>query len=199
MGRHREFNIDQALDAAVDVFWSKGFEGTSIADLTKATGVATPGLYAAFGNKEAFFLKALDRYEERYLGFMQQSLRAPTARAVIESMLRLNAKMLTAKCHPSGCLGINGAIAGSEECESVRNELVRRRKASEHALYERLKRAEAEGDLPAGCSAEALARFVMTISQGMAIQAKSGASQKQLNQVIDLALGALPDNTPPAG
>lgn len=191
MGRHREFIPEQALDAALEVFWRQGFEGTSLSDLTAATRVAAPGLYSAFGNKEAFFLKAVERYAVKYMGFMAEALAQPTARKVIENMLRHNAKLLTGKSHPQGCLGVNGAIACSESSEPIRLELVRRRRASEAALSERLKVAEAAGELPEGISAGDLARFVMTISQGMAVQAKAGASLKQINRVIDLALISL--------
>jgi len=188
MGRHREFSPEQALDAALEVFWRQGFEGTSLADLTAATGVAAPGLYSAFGNKEAFFLKAVERYEVKYMGFMVEALAQPTAHKVIETMLRHNAKLLAGKSHPTGCLGVNGAVACSEASEPIRLELVRRRRASEAVLSERLRAAEAAGELPDGVSAEDLARFVMTVSQGMAVQAKAGASLKQLDRVIDLAL-----------
>lgn len=188
MGRHREFSPEHALDAALEIFWRQGFEGTSLADLTAATGVAAPGLYSAFGNKEAFFLKALDRYEVKYMGFMVDALDQPTARKVIETMLRHNAKLLAGKSHPTGCLGVNGAVACSDAAEPIRLELVRRRRASEALLSERLKAAEAAGELADGVSAEDLARFVMTVSQGMAVQAKAGASLKQLDRVIDLAL-----------
>ena len=74
MGRHREFDVDKALDAALGVFWSKGYEGTSYSDLTKATGVERPALYSAFGNKEALFLRALDRYYAHYLDFLPAAL-----------------------------------------------------------------------------------------------------------------------------
>lgn len=189
MGRHRMFDIDTALQAAIEVFWQQGYEGTSMSDLVEATGVAAPGLYKAFGNKEAFFLKVVDAYEEKYLGFMTRALLEPTALQVIETLLREHAKLLVGSGHPPGCLGGNGALACSEQSEPVRQELVRRRKASEQALAVRL--ADASNELPEGVSPEELAQYVMTLSQGMAVQAKAGASLKQLNRVIDLALPAL--------
>jgi len=193
MGRHRQFSQEQALDAALEVFWRQGFEGTSLADLTAATGVAAPGLYSAFGNKEAFFLKAVERYELKYMGFMAEALAQPTARKVAETVLRHNAKLVAGKSHPTGCLGVNGAVACSEAAEPIRLELVRRRGASEAALRDRFKAAEAAGELPDGVSAEDMARFVMTVSQGMAVQAKAGASLEQLDRVIDLALIGIPE------
>jgi AcrR family transcriptional regulator len=187
MGRHRQFDPDEVLDAALDVFWRQGFEGTSVADLTAATGVAAPGLYAAFGNKEALFLKALDRYQEGYLAEVACALSKPGARVAIEEFLRRNAKRLVERDHP-GCMGINGAIACSDGAESVRLELVRRRQGNEAMLCQRLKQAKTDGDLPPDVTPEDLARYLMTVSQGMAVHAKAGASLKELNRVIDLAL-----------
>src|ERR1700761_6526385 len=117
MGRHREFDADKALDAALALFWRKGFEGTSYEDLCAATQVARPGLYAAFGNKQALFLRALDRYEAQVLGFMRDALDAPTARAVVEGILYGSAEMQTRIADTPGCLGTNGALACSDEAE----------------------------------------------------------------------------------
>src|SRR5882724_6357466 len=86
-GRPRTFDIDAALDAALHVFWRKGYDGASLADLTGAMGINRPSLYAAFGNKEALFRKALDRYVDRPAAFVLEALSAPTARAVVEHLL----------------------------------------------------------------------------------------------------------------
>lgn len=187
MGRHRQYDPDEVLDAALDLFWRQGFEGTSIADITAATGVAAPGLYAAFGNKEALFFKALDRYQERWLASVACALAKPGARTAVEEFLRRNAKVLVEREHP-GCMGINGAIACSAGAESVRLELVRRREGNEALLCQRLKRAKTEGDLPPDTTPEDLARYLQTVNQGMAVHAKGGATLKELNRVIDLAL-----------
>ncbi len=87
MGRPREFNVDKALDHALHVFWRKGYEGTSIADLTETIGITKPSLYAAFGNKEELFRKALDRYVDGPGGYVQVALAKPTAREVVEHLL----------------------------------------------------------------------------------------------------------------
>lgn len=186
MGRHREFELDEALDAAMLVFWRKGFEGTSFDDLTTATGVARPGLYAAFGNKEKLFHKVLDRYEARFMDFVYEALRQPTVRKVIERILHGFADVLTAvpDCH--GCLGINGAIACSQEAEPIRLELVGRRLRAEQALTKRFKAAV--GELPEAISAPTLARLVMAVTQGMAVQAKGGATRAQLREMADGAM-----------
>ncbi len=195
MGRHREFDVDQALDAALCVFWRKGYEGASFEDLTQATGVARPGLYAAFGNKEALFRRAVARYDAKYMAFMHEALDEPDSRAVVRRILVGSAEVQTMHAHARGCLGINGALACSDETESIRQELVRRRVAAEADLKARLERARAEGELASGADCAALARFVMTVAQGMAIQAKAGATRADLIAVIDHVLATWPPAT----
>ncbi|PZO69461.1 MAG: TetR family transcriptional regulator, partial [Sphingomonas taxi] len=102
MGRRREFDTEKALDAALGVFWAKGFEGASYADLTAATGVARPGLYAAFGNKEEMFLKALDRYDQIFMGFFPAALREVRSVDVARRALRGAAEVHTGACTPAG-------------------------------------------------------------------------------------------------
>ena len=188
MGRHREFDVDQALEAALAVFWRKGFEGTSYDDLTNATGVARPGLYSAFGNKESLFRHALGRYNERYLTFMPAGLNEPTSRQVAEHILRGSAELCTRYADHPGCLGLNGALACSDDAEPLRQVLVEGRASSETALRDRLEQAKAEGDLPATASSEILAAFVMAVSQGLAVQAKAGASRQVLDAIVEQAM-----------
>jgi AcrR family transcriptional regulator len=192
MGRPREFVIDEALDAALQVFWSKGYEGTSLSDLTDAMGITRPSLYATFGNKEELFRKVLDRYEDVCMRFMREALEEKTSRRVVERLLYGSADMQTDPPHPPGCLGMNGALACSEDAEPIRQELIGRRIAGEAALRRRLEQAKAEGDLPKTADPAALARYVMTVAQGMAIQAASGARRADLHQVIATALMAWP-------
>jgi AcrR family transcriptional regulator len=188
MGRHKQFDEGEALEAAMSVFWQKGYEGTSFQDLTQATGVARPGLYAAFGNKEAFFLKALNLYSARYMGFMTDALNEPTSRKVVEHILRGSVRVQTLNADHPGCLGINGALACSEEAESVRHELIHRRAVTQQALARRFEQAQQEGDLPASADSETLASFVMAVSQGMAVQAKAGASREMLDALVEHTL-----------
>lgn len=192
MGRHREFNTDGALDAVVRIFWQKGYEGTSYDDLCQATGVARPGLYSAFGNKEALFLHALDRYDAQFMSFMPDSLEAPSSYQVVERMLRGTADIITRFAEQPGCLGVNGAIACSVNGEPVRQELVRRRAAAEMALLTRLRRAKAEHDLPEGADCETLASFIIAITTGLAVKAKSGASQEVLQAIVEYVLETWP-------
>ena len=190
IGRPRAFDADEALDRALEVFWRKGYEGATLCDLTGAMGINPPSLYAAFGNKEGLFRKALDRYWRVRTAFWDEALAAPTARRAAETLLHGTAKFLCDPCHPKGCLAVHGALASGEGTDCIRQELERRRATSQAAIRERLKRAKREGDLSADADPAALARFLATVMEGMAVQAASGASRKELDRVAETALRA---------
>ncbi|CAE6932835.1 TetR/AcrR family transcriptional regulator [Ectopseudomonas khazarica] len=192
MGRHREFDVEQALDAALSVFWRKGYEGASYTDLTQATGVERPALYSAFGNKEALFLRALERYYEHYLAFFPAALEQPTSRQVAQHILRSAVELNTRYPKHTGCLGIHGAIAGSDDAEPIRQALIDARAAGEAALRERFERAQREGDLPATANCAVLAAYICAVLHGMAVQAKAGFSREMLEMVIEQALATWP-------
>jgi AcrR family transcriptional regulator len=192
MGRPRSFDIDRALDRALQVFWRKGYEGTSLSDLTKAVGVNRPSLYAAFGDKEALFRKALDRYLNGPAAYTQKALKEPTARAVVERLLRGAADLNTAQRNPGGCLTVQGALACGEAGDSIRQELAAYRAAGEAALRRRFQRAKSEGDLPATVNSVDLAGYVATIVYGMAVQAAGGATREKLQNVVEMTLRTLP-------
>ena len=192
MGRPRAFDRDKALDQALHVFWANGYEGTSIADLTEAMGINPPSLYAAFGNKEKLFREALDRYEGLRDRIMEEAFAAPTAREAMTRLLQGTADRLSDKDKPRGCLMVQGALSCSEECEAVKRDLAARRAGGEVLIRERLKRAKREGDLPADADPVALARFVSTVLQGMAVQAAGGATRKELRAIADMALKVWP-------
>ncbi len=174
-GRPREFDPDTALAAALRVFWSKGYEGASMTELTEAMGITKPSLYAAFGNKEALFRKALDLYEREKLDYMRQALTAPTAREVAERLLRGALEMQFATCgDPKGCLGVISSVACGVEAESIRAEVIARRESSRRAMIERFERAKEAGELPDGMGAEGLTSCLSAILQGISIQGGAG-------------------------
>ena len=191
-GRPREFDVDKALDCALQVFWRRGYEGATLPDLTAAMGINRPSLYAAFGSKEELFRKALDRYVEGPAAFVREALNEPTARAVAERLLGGTIDLVTDRRNPRGCLIVQGALACGETAESVRREVAARRVAGEVAVRQRFERARADGDLPAEADAADLARYVVTVMRGMAVQAAGGASREDLRRVAELALRAWP-------
>jgi AcrR family transcriptional regulator len=192
MGRQREFDVDEALEAALCVFWRKGYEGASYSDLTEATGVQRPGLYSAFGNKESLFQQALDRYYERYLHFFRAALEKPTSREVAADILYGAVELNTRYPDRTGCLGVHGALAVSDEAETVRRAVAGARESGETLLRERLERAKAEGDLPPEADCKALASYVCAMTHGMAVQAKAGFTRNELNAVVNQALSTWP-------
>ena len=191
-GRPRAFDPDAALERAMHVFWAKGYEGAALSDLTRAMRINRPSLYAAFGNKEQLFRKVLDRYASGPLAYFDKALEARKARDVIEQIVFGAAKMASDPRLPAGCLMVQGALACGDSAGSVQKETAARRAASEIALRRRLQRAKREGDLPKNSDPAELARYVMTVLQGMAVQGADGASPDQLRRVAQVALRAWP-------
>src|SRR4051794_34343050 len=149
-GRVRQFDADEALDRALKVFWARGYEAATLPELTRAMGINRPSLYAAFGNKEQLFRKALDRYGAGPVAFVAEALKEPTARGVAEGLFRGVVRLLGDPSKPRGCMVVHGALACGEEAEPIRSELAGRREAAVVAISERFQRALREGDLPEG-------------------------------------------------
>ena len=191
-GRPRAFDPDAALERAMHVFWAKGYEGASLSDLTRAMRINRPSLYAAFGNKEELFRKVLDRYVDGPLAYFGKALAVSKAQDVIEQIFFGAARMAGDPRFPSGCLMVQGALACGDAAGSVRKEAAGRRAGSEVALRRRLQRARREGDLAKDADPAELARYVMTVLQGMAVQGADGASPDQLRRVAQMALRAWP-------
>jgi AcrR family transcriptional regulator len=193
-GRPREFCTDKALAAALRVFWSKGYEGASMADLTEAMGITKPSLYAAFGNKEALFAKALDLYEAEKLAYTRTALSAPTARGIAETVLRGALATVTGQNEPHGCMSVISTMACGAEAAPIKAAVMERRASSQAAIVARFERAKEEGDLPAHVDPEALCGYLFAIVQGLAVQAGSGASTEDLARIVDTSLMVWPSS-----
>jgi AcrR family transcriptional regulator len=191
-GRPREFCVDQALAEALHVFWAKGYDGASMTDLTEAMGITKPSLYAAFGNKEALFHKALDLYEQEKLEYGRAALEQPTARKVAEYYLRNAIDVHGGTEDPKGCMGLISSLACSPEAESIKADVVRRRASSQRLLVERFERAKAEGDIPAHVDAEGLTSVLYALLQGITVQAGAGATHAELERLVDTSMTLWP-------
>jgi AcrR family transcriptional regulator len=191
-GRIRQFDVDVALDRALEVFWARGYDGATLPELTQAMGINRPSLYAAFGNKEQLFRKALDHYQTGPLSFLTEALRKPTAKGVADAIFAGFVKMQRDRDKARGCLIVSGALACGEDAEPVRRELARLRQAAVTELQERFERAVQDGDLQSGTDCATLARYVATVLNGLAVQAASGATEKELRLVSELAMRAWP-------
>ena len=192
LGRPRAFDPDRALDAALKVFWERGYEGASLADLTKAMGINKPSLYGTFGDKAELFRKVVDRYLSREKLLWEQVFREPSARTAVERILNAVADSLTSGQNPHGCLLVQSALTCSEESECIKKELALRRGDSDAMLRLRLERAQKEGEIAQSVDVAALSRYFSTILRGMSVEASGGATRQNLQNVIDLALKAWP-------
>jgi AcrR family transcriptional regulator len=192
-GRPREFDREQALEAAMEVFWRRGFDATSISDLTEAMGVNPPSLYAAFGDKEKLYLEAVEYYRVQRGEHIRQVMAAePTARGAIERALREAAGEFSRRDSPAGCL-----LTMSTSCAGVSvgvaQTLAKKRAMGRERMRERIQRGIEEGDVPASADPQALAEFIMTVFAGMAMHARDGATRKSLNATVDSAMRAFPE------
>jgi AcrR family transcriptional regulator len=191
-GRPREFDEQTALDAAVRVFSEKGYEGASLADLQAAMGINRVSMYAAFGNKESLFVKAMDRFTEASGSHLASCLAAGSAREAFEKLLRDGVRMFTNHDGPGVCFVTQAPLQPGEASDDTRHYIARRRGEVEIALRRRFERAVDDGELPADSSPESLARFYAVVIQGIALQAQHGGTQKQMQTVVDVALAAWP-------
>ncbi|MGW8848144.1 TetR/AcrR family transcriptional regulator [Streptomyces xiamenensis] len=192
LGRPRGFDADEALERAMRVFWEQGYEGASLADLTEAMGINRTSMYAAFGNKEELFRKALDRYTEGPASYVARALREPTALGVATAFLNGAVEVSTRPGCPAGCLGVQGALAAGEAGVSSRDLLADWRNAGVGHLRDRFRQAADEGDLPTDTEPGALARYLMTLANGISVQAAGGATRDELQHVADMALRGWP-------
>jgi AcrR family transcriptional regulator len=191
-GRPRNFDMTQALDRAMTVFWRKGYEGASLVDLTTAMGINSPSLYAAFGSKEGLFRSVLERYDARRKGFMDTVLAAPDAQTVARTFLEGVADFAadTSGLNPPGCLLLQSGLTCADQV--IPDEIARHRAEKETALRERFARAHREGDLPKSADPAALARYLIAMSNGICVQATTGASAEELRAIAIMALGSWP-------
>ena len=190
-GRPRGFDREAALKRAVEVFWRQGYEGTSIADLTRAMRINPPSLYAAFGDKEHLYLEAVERYQQGRRDELGPLLdEAPTARQAIERVLREAARLYAQPHAPRGCMLMLSSTACAEA--SLQSQLAERRAVANEAFKARIQRGVRERELARSIDAGALADFYATVLKGMALQARDGASRRSLLATAEAAMRAWP-------
>ena len=187
-GRPRGFDTEAALDAAMRVFWEKGYEGATLADLTDAMRINRSSMWAAFGNKENLFKKAFERYVNTYQGFMREALEKPTLRQMVASTLRGTVDFLSTPGNPKGCLSIQGALAVGDEAGPIKKWLIQARKHGESVARQRFGKAKKSGELGTKADAAAVARYFATLLQGLCVQAAGGATKAEMTRVVDTAL-----------
>jgi AcrR family transcriptional regulator len=195
-GRPLSFDREAALEKAMHVFWERGYEAASVADLTAAMGITPPSLYTAFGDKERLFLEAVEAYGKGPGGFGQRALaEEPTARQAVQRLLEEGASELTRDCQPHGCMMVTAAVNCSIAAEHVQTALAKRRALGIKSMEDRIQRGIDEGELPPGTDAAALASFYAMVYQGMSMQAKDGASRESLLASVEMAMRSWPQGS----
>jgi AcrR family transcriptional regulator len=188
MARPRIFEEDDVLDRAMEVFWRHGYEGASMAELTKATDLNSPSIYAAFGSKRGLFDAVLKRYRERRAAYREHVLAGATAREVAERMLFGAIEWLVDPKEPRGCLLIQAGLAAGTGNRDVPRALSTQRRGTRELLAKRFLRAQEQGDLPASADPAALARYLHMVFSGLALHAADGMSAAELRQSAERAL-----------
>src|SRR6201982_2081434 len=180
MGRPRGFDEDAALEAAMQVFWEKSYEGATIADLTEAMGINRSSMYAAFGDKESIFRRAMERYRAGPMTYIKQALALPSLREVVAGLIHGTAEFLSIPDNPRGCLSIQGALACGTDAEHVKLSMIDWRKRGEAALKKRLQQARSEGELPAEIRPADFARYLSSVMAGLGVQAANRATRTEV-------------------
>lgn len=174
------------------VFWEKGYEGARMDDLTSAMGINRSSLYTIFGDKEALFHRAVQRYKDGPVAFVWDSVEQPTARKTVEVLLHKAVELLADPKNPRGCLSIQGALAVGSEAESVKKAMIAFRKDGETALKKRFLQAQKTGEIPQSLDAGDLARYALMLLTGLGVQGANGATKAQLQTIAEMALRSLP-------
>lgn len=186
MGRHRAFDMEEAVATATKLFW-RGYDRTSLTDLTGALGIGPASFYFAFGSKEALFRRVVDRYIAFQTDAFERAFQASTTAAGVEALLRGYVDVVTDPEHAPGCLVVNNSPS-ADAGDALRQWLAGHREALRVKLEERFSEDLASGKLPDDFEPKAMARFVVTLAGGLAVEAQSGAKRQDLYAMMDFAL-----------
>lgn len=196
-GRPRGFDRDEALESAMRLFWSRGYEATSISDLTQAMDITPPSLYAAFGDKKRLFLEAVERYEQETGCFARKALTSePTAELAIRRLLLDAVKFFTDPKNPKGCLIALGATNCAIESTDIFEALAERRRTAENAVRARIAAGQKAGELSDDADVDALTGMVTATRYGLAIKARDGAPRARLRRIVEQMMMTWPRRAP---
>lgn len=196
-GRPRTFDCQAALDAAMLLFWERGFEQTSVDDLATAMGIRTSSLYATFGDKEALFLKAVEHYRNGRGSVFDQAIQnGKTAREGFENLFAVSAAELTRTDQPHGCMLCLALPTCSPRYDHLQQELDRLRALSDQVLLDKLEQAVRDQEIPSTTDLHMLVSYIRTALLGMSLQARAGANQETLLEIGRMAMQAWPVHAP---
>jgi AcrR family transcriptional regulator len=191
-GRPREFDRDQALKRAMELFWAQGYEGTTLADLQKVMGgITPPSLYAAFGSKEALFREAVELYNSTQGALIAKALaEGSTARESVEAFLRIAAVIVCQPGSPRGCMVVLSGLNCMPANKGIEDFMREQRLLRDKLIRKRLRQGVAQGDVSKKADLNALTTFYGGVADALALRAKDGASRKALAGIVDYAMGA---------
>jgi AcrR family transcriptional regulator len=187
-GRPIGFDKDAALEAAMLLFWKRGYEGTSMADLTQAMGLNPSSIYAAYGDKHALFSLAVKRYMETRAQYATKALEEPTLKTVIRALFDNTVAFLTTPGHPPTCMTLAGAVGCSVDATPARDLMTEIRRQNEVAIRERLLKARKSGELPRDIDVDDYTRYLSSIIAGLSIQSANGSTKAELKRTAQMAL-----------
>lgn len=193
-GRPREFNREEALLKARNLFWRQGYEGTSMSDLVAELGIASARIYKAFGSKERLFREAIAHYEKEEGGFSDRAFAAESdVRAAFKRLLTDAAQLYSQPDLPRGCMVVAAAASVSAENDAIKSWLAQHRQQRTQQIIDRLRQAVRNGELPADTDPDSLGDYFAMVLHGLAIQARDGVAKARLLAAVDVALAALGD------
>jgi AcrR family transcriptional regulator len=187
-GRPISFEKDAALEAAMLLFWERGYEGTSMADLTQKMGLSPSSIYGAFGDKQALFSLAVKRYMDSRAKYATRALEEPTLEKVIRALFDNTVAFLTTPGHPPSCMTLAGAMGCSVDATPARDLMTEIRKQNEAAMRQRLLQARKSGELSKDVNVEDYTRYLSSILAGLSIQAANGSTKAELKRIAQMAL-----------
>ena len=187
-GRPISFDKDAALEAAMLLFWERGFEGAAMADLTQAMGLSASSIYAAFGDKQSLFSHAVKRYLETRAQYATEALAQPTLEKVVRALFDNTVSFLTGMGHPPTCMSLAGAMGCSIEAAPARDLMTEVRRENELAIKDRLLLARKAGELPKDVNLDDYTRYLSMLLAGLSIQAANGSTKVELRRTAQMAL-----------
>jgi AcrR family transcriptional regulator len=188
IGRPIGFDKDAALEAAMLLFWQRGYEGTSMADLTQAMGLNPSSIYAAFGDKHALFQLAVKRYMEMRAQYAGKALEEPSLEKVVRALFDNTVAFLTTPGHPPTCMTLAGSVGCSLDASPARDIMTEIRKQNEVAMRERFLQARKSGELSKDVNVDDYTRYLSSILAGLSIQAANGSTKAELKRTANMAL-----------
>ena len=188
-GRPRAFDTEQALENAMMTFWKKGYQATSLDELTTSMGITRSSMYAAFGDKEQLFLKTIDFYQQRFSQRIGLALSEDIdTKSAIALMLQRTLELHTDPALPRGCFIVNSTLECCAWSDFLQRKFAEHYALTESAIYERLRQGQLKGEVSAEIDIRSLAQFYNGVSQGIAVLAKAQGDPVVIRNIAEMAM-----------